>query len=195
MQHSFKDILVKAVLTVSNPLCTIKGVNQPSCLSATSTQPSQEIVYKKNTMYKPSNRKLQHKWWGTKTACLQERHTAEDNDLTELSTSHPQRLREEICKINNSICERMKKQCTFKSIPLDTAVTAPGELAQLKVVIALVISPINFSHCTKEQEHNGQSDLTLHRLNSFPCHTPGVCMVSLHVPHPFHPFYTHSAFF
>lgn len=50
----------------------------------------------------------------------------------------------------------MKKNCTFKSVPLDTAVTAPEELSQLKVVIALLISPINFSHCTKEQEHNGK---------------------------------------
>lgn len=88
-----------------------------------------------------------------------------------------------------------EKKCTFKSVPLDTALTAPEELAQLKVVIALLISPINFSHCTKEQEHNGQSNLTLQRLNSFPCHTPGVCMLSLHVQHPFHPFTIHFCIF
>lgn len=51
-----------------------------------------------------------------------------------------------ICEINNSVCERVKKTCKrrFKSVPLDAAVTGPEELVQLKVVIALLISPINF---------------------------------------------------
>lgn len=45
----------------------------------------------------------------------------------------------------------MKKTCTgrFNSVALDAAVTGPEELVQLKVVIALLISPINFSECTK----------------------------------------------
>lgn len=52
--------------------------------------------------------------------------------------------------------QSVKKTCTrrFKSVPLDTAVTEPEELVQLKVVIALLISPINFSECRKELEHN-----------------------------------------
>lgn len=42
----------------------------------------------------------------------------------------------------------------FKNVPLDAAVTGPEELVQLKLVIALLISPINLSDCTKEWEHN-----------------------------------------
>ncbi len=69
----------------------------------------------------------------------------------------------------------------FKSVPLDAAVTGPEELVQLKVVIASLISPINFSECTKEWEHNRRNALTLHRLNSF-SHllTTDVCVLSLY---------------
>ena len=38
------------------------------------------------------------------------------------------------------------------------------------VVIALLISPINFSEYAKKWEHNGWNVLTLHCLNSFPYH-------------------------
>lgn len=50
----------------------------------------------------------------------------------------------------------------FKSAPLDAAVTGPEELVQLKLVIALLISPINLSDCTNEWEHNRWNVLTLH---------------------------------
>lgn len=46
--------------------------------------------------------------------------------------------------------------------------TGPQELVQLKVVIALLISPINFSEYRKEWEHNWRNVLTLQFLNSFP---------------------------
>lgn len=41
----------------------------------------------------------------------------------------------------------MKETCTrrVQRVPPDAAVTRPEELFQLKVVIALLISPINFS--------------------------------------------------
>lgn len=63
----------------------------------------------------------------------------------------------------------MKKTCTmrFKSVPLDAAVTGPEELVQLKVVIALLISPINFSDCRIEWEHKRQNVLTPHCLDFF----------------------------
>lgn len=76
----------------------------------------------------------------------------------------------------------MKKTCKrrFKSVPLDAAVTGPEELVQLKVVIALLISPINFSECKKEWEHNRQNVLTLHCFNFFPhLLLTDVCMPSL----------------
>lgn len=37
----------------------------------------------------------------------------------------------------------------IQAAPLDATVTGPEELVQLKVVIALLISPINFSECAK----------------------------------------------
>lgn len=76
----------------------------------------------------------------------------------------------------------MKKTCKrrFKSVPLDAAVTGPEELVQLKVVIALLISPINFSQCKKEWEHNRQNVLTLHGFHFFPhLLLTDVCMLSL----------------
>lgn len=77
----------------------------------------------------------------------------------------------------------MKKTCTrgFKSVPLDAAVTGPEELVQLKVVIASLISPINFSDCTKEWEHNRRNVLTPHCRNSL-SHVvlAGVCGLSLY---------------
>ena len=76
----------------------------------------------------------------------------------------------------------MRKTCTsrFKSVPLDAPVTGPEELVQLKVVIALLISPINFSDCTKEWEHNRRNVLTLHRLNSLSHIVLAVCMLSVY---------------
>lgn len=71
-----------------------------------------------------------------------------DNNQGKLTAVHPRRFR---CQrspreINNSVCERVKKtrKRWFKSAPLDAAVTGPEELVQLKVVIALLIPPINF---------------------------------------------------
>lgn len=113
----------------------------------------------------------------------------EDNNLGEADSSLPsvtavsgvKKKSMEICEINNSVCEGVKKTCArrFKSASLDAAVTRPVELVQLKVVIALLISPINFSECTEEREHNRENVLTIHFLASLPHLLLAVCTLSL----------------